>query len=394
MTTYSLDAFHSVRRKDKLMCPASRYPVLRSLVKGFHESQRTNFRLVMSAIVEVGTARSIRIAERLCVWLGILFQSALNRFYRFLGNHRFDELALAKRMLWLLSQRMGQKLLISIDWTEWHDDLRMLVASVVCGKRAIPVYSAAFHKSLIPRSQNSRENAFLAVLSNALMEQKLDAIIFCDRGFRRASWLKLLQDKGLSYVVRLKSDVYAMPAGKPKARLDSLSLQPGQWNDLGRVKLRTDGVISTRVVGVRQRGMKEQWWMATNLRVGVRRLAAYYDRRMTVEEQIRDTKGCRFGVKLYWTQFKSPQHLGRMAILIGVAILLWTAAGVMAAEQKPSLLFCHPKKGPRCSYVTIGLMAVERIAKQTKLTSLTVIVNLPLPCLRNFGWLSTWRETT
>lgn len=376
------------------MHPANRYPVLRSLVKDFPANHRMNFMLVMSALLEVGAARSISVAERLCVWLNILFQSALNRFYRFLGNHRFDELELTKRMLWLLSQRMGRKLLISIDWTEWHDDLRMLVASVTCGKRAIPVYCAAFKKSNIPRSQNSRENAFLTVLDRALKDLGLDAIFFCDRGFRRASWLKQLEEKGLRYVVRLKADVCVTPKDQAKTRLDLLGLQQGQRVDLGQVKLRSDGVMTVRVVGMWQKGMKEQWWLATNLRAGIRKLAAYYDRRMTIEEQFRDGKGCRFGVKLYWTQFKKPQHLGRMAMLVGVAMMLWIAVGVAAAKEIPSLRFPHPTKGPRCSYVTIGLRAFMRIARRLRLTALTVALLLPKPEIRNFTWLSPWQETT
>jgi hypothetical protein len=376
------------------MHPAIRYPVLRSLVKHFPKNHRTNFMLVMGALLDAGTARSFSIAHRLCVWLNILFQSALNRFYRFLGNHRFDELALTKRMLGLLSQRMGRRLLISLDWTEWHDDLRMLVASVTCGKRAIPVYCAAFEKSNIPRSQNSRENAFLSVLDRVLKDLGLDPIIFCDRGFRRASWLKQLEEKGLRYVVRLKSDVCVTPKSQAKIRLDAIGLQRGQSVDLGRVKLRCDGVMTVRVVGAWQRGMKEQWWLATNLRAGVRKLASYYDRRMTIEEQFRDSKGCHFGVKLYWTQFKNPQHLGRMAMLVGVAMMLWTAVGVAATQDKTSMRFPHPTKGPRRSYVDIGLQAFSSLAISLKLTALKVALLLPEPELRNFAWLSTWQETT
>jgi hypothetical protein len=43
-------------------------------------------------------------------------------------------------------------------------------------------------------------------------------------------------------------------------------------------------------------------------------LAALYDRRMAIEEQIRDTKGARFGLKLVWTQIKTPQALGRFTL--------------------------------------------------------------------------------
>jgi hypothetical protein len=33
----------------------------------------------------------------------------------------------------------GRRLRIALDWTEWHHDLKMLVASVIVGRRAIPV---------------------------------------------------------------------------------------------------------------------------------------------------------------------------------------------------------------------------------------------------------------
>jgi len=60
--------------------------------------------------------------------------------------------------------KKSQTLLISIDWTEWHPPLRMLVASVVTGTRAVPVYVATFMKAAIVRSQNCWENTFLKML--------------------------------------------------------------------------------------------------------------------------------------------------------------------------------------------------------------------------------------
>lgn len=370
------------------MHPFNKYPVLRSLVKNFESRHRNTLGLVLAALLASGSARSIHLAERISAWLGTLFQSALNRLYRFLGNHRFDELKLVRFNLRLLSQKLGTKLMVAIDWTEWHDDLRMLVATVPCGRRSIPVYAAAFHESLIPRSQNSRENTFLAILADALKAEGLHAIILCDRGFRRVSWLKLLKQKGLDFVVRLKADVHATPRNGTPVRLDALVLAQGQQRDLGRVKLRIDGVFDVRVVGMRQQGMKDAWWLATSLQCGPRRLAGYYDRRMAIEENLRDTKGCRFGVRLYWTQFKRPENLGRMAMIVGVAMILWTAAGRAAVQRRPSLLYNHSTKGPRCSLVTIGIRQLQHEANLRELT-LTRIVNLlPSVQVRKFEWLA------
>jgi hypothetical protein len=116
-------------------------------------------------------------------------------------------------------------------------------------------------------------------------------------------------------------------------------------------------------------------------------IVSYYDRRMTVEEQIRDQKGCRFGVKLYWTHFRKPDHLGRFARLTGIALYIWMVAGVAAAEAKPSLRMPHPTKGPRLSYVNIGIQALQTLRDEVELTGAYLASLLPRPVLRRFAWI-------
>lgn len=84
----------------------------------------------------------------------------------------------------------------------------------------------------------------------------------CDRGFRRASSLKLLLDQQLDFVVRLKADV-CVEYRKRKHRLDRLRLQPGAAMDLGFVPLRSDGLVTVRVIGVWAAGAKEPWWLVS-----------------------------------------------------------------------------------------------------------------------------------
>ena len=98
----------------------------------------------------------------------------------------------------------------------------------------------------------------------------------------------------------------------------------GNALDLGQVLLRQDGAVRVRVVGIWAKGAREPWWLATGSSAS---LAALYDRRMAIEEQIRDTKGARFGFQLVWTQIKTLQALARFTLLIGLAILLLTAIG-------------------------------------------------------------------
>ena len=96
---------------------------------------------------------------------------------------------------------------------------------------------------------------------------------------------------------------------------------------------------------------------------------------------------------MYWTQFKKPEHLSRMAQFVGVAILVWTACGVAATKAKPTLRFNHSKKGPRFSYVTIGMRSRENVMRRMPLNVHNVCAHIPKPVLRNFPWIRLCLET-
>jgi hypothetical protein len=335
--------------------PEKKYPILSSLVRPFRMRHRKTLALVMAAITATGQARSFAIATTMAVWLGTRLDSAINRFYRLLGNLRVDDTLLIAPMADLLCAKSTRLLLVSIDWTEWHHQLRLLVAAAVVGKRAIPLYAQAFAQRVWRRSQNTRENTFLRLLAQGIRQASAKAVILCDRGFRRVSWIVLLDQLQLAFVVRLQSDVLVELEADLHVALAEILLTQGQVVDLGLVALRSDGAITVRVIGYWAPGAHEPWWLATSETSDPRRVLKLYDRRMTVEEQFRDAKGCRFGVKLFWTQFRDPDALARFLMLLAPALLLWTLTGVAAARHNPSLRLSSRTKGPRQSYITIGL---------------------------------------
>jgi len=370
------------------MRPINRYPVLGFLFRHFHWRQQETLSCIVAALIECGAARSISIASVLAEWFKIRTDSALNRFYRLLRNPRIHDIELSKSFLGMLAHRLGRQLIIAVDWTEWHSDNRMLSACVVTDKRAIPVHVAAFHKTSMPTSQNVRENNFIKLLAMILKELGLRTILLCDRGFRRVSWLSLLQKCNLDFVVRLVDDVHVqLYEGAPRRALSAMGLVPGSVKDLGWVGLRQDSAVTVRVVGVWHPGAKEPWWLATSLDDDVKTIVAYYDRRMTIEEQFRDTKGKRFGVKLGWTQFKDPEHLARVALLVGISIFVWMAVGIARSEQHPSSRLIDRIKGPRFSYVTIGIHNMGWARQHMRLNFKNLTALLLPPNLRLFEWI-------
>ena len=130
------------------MSPEDNLAVVEQILKPLRKSQRKTITLVVEAMASMAQAASIPIAAFLSQVTATRLDSALTRFYRLLHNPKLDDLILTRQILWFLSQ-CPSPLLVALDWTEWHPPLRMLLASVIRGTRAIPVQSAVFSKDHI-----------------------------------------------------------------------------------------------------------------------------------------------------------------------------------------------------------------------------------------------------
>jgi hypothetical protein len=305
-----------------------------------------------------------------------------------LKNRRIDDTELVSTLAGMLCRNPQRHLVVPIDWTEWHHGLRILVASIVVGKRGVPLFVQAFAQRIWRRSQNTRENTFLRLLAEGLRRAAVHATILCDRGFRRVTWLMLLQQQRLDFVVRLMDDVHAEIEPGVKVALGDILLTQGQLVDLGFVPLRSDAVATVRVIGYWAPGAHEPWWLATSHSGDARRVLKLYDRRMTVEELLRDSKGCRFGGKLFWTQFRDPDALARFLMMLAIALLIWILVGVAAARRDSSLRLPSRNNGPRQSYVTIGTRIAASGASHPRLTAATLDRLLEPPVLRRVAGAS------
>jgi hypothetical protein len=127
-------------------------------------------------------------------------------------------------------------------------------------------------------------------------------------------------------------------------------------------------------------------WLATDLTNAVSKVVAYYDRRIGIEEQFRDAKGVRFGVKLKWPRFTRPEFVERMYLIVGVALLLWTTVGRAVEEAEPKVRLKSKSKGARLSLARIGSYYWQKMSRQLKLTASFVREHLPPPRLRVFKW--------
>ena len=337
---------------DRAMNPLTRYPVLASLLSPFCLSQQKTCAALIAALCQAAQASSFAIAGQLSCLTDVQLGSALTRLYRFLRNDRFDDWLLTEQMLRLLGARPGP-LPVALDWTCWHDRFSLLTASVCTGPRSIPVVASACSARNLSRSRNLWEETFLRLVVERLRAAPVEAVWLFDRGFHRVGWLRRMVEMEQHFVVRLKRDVTVrLPEGA--CLLKSLAVREGERRDFGFVELRQDGAVRVRLIGVWARGAKEVWWLATDLTNAVSKLVAYYDRRMGIEEQFKDAKGVRFGVKLKWTRFTRPEFVERMDPLVGVVLLLWTSVGRAVEESEPKVRLASRTKGARLSHARRG----------------------------------------
>jgi hypothetical protein len=368
------------------MNPLQNYPILSSLLRPFRLSQRKTCAAVVAALCQAAQASSFAIAGQLSCLTNVQLGSALTRLYRFLRNERFDNWLLTEQLLRLLGRDQSH-LLLALDWTCWQSRFSVLTASVCTGTRSIPVASSACVSRNLSRSQNLFEETFVHLLVDRLRAARVEAIWLCDRGFHRVAWLKKLVEMKQHFVVRLKRDV-TVHLREKAVMLKSLEVKEGERCDFGFVQLRADEAVRVRLIGVWATGAKEVWWLATDLTNRVSKIVSYYDRRMGIEEQLRDSKGNRFGMKLKWTQFTKAEFVERMYLLVGIALLLWTSVGRAVEDQEPKVRLVSKQKGARLSLARIGSYYWQKVTKQVKLTSLFVRQNLPPPRLRVFKWLT------
>jgi hypothetical protein len=188
------------------------------------------------------------------------------------------------------------------------------------------------------------------------------------------------------FVVRLQRDltVHLREGG---CLSKTLEIHEGERRDFGFVHLRADKAVYVRLIGVWAKGAKEVWWLATDLTNVVSKVVALSDRRMGIEEQFRDAKGSRFGMKLKSTQFTRAEFVERSYLLVGLALLLRTSVGSVVEKSQPKVRLMSQTKGARLSLVRIGSYYWQKVTKQLKLTTRFVREHLPPPRLRMFKWL-------
>ncbi|MCA1626984.1 MAG: transposase, partial [Acidobacteria bacterium] len=281
------------------------------------------------------------IAERSCCQATLArywgnFEAAAKRLSRFLHNERLETAALAHAQARLIVSQLplSGEVRVAIDWTI-EDTQHLLVASLMIGRRAIPLLWEAYAESELKDRRSEYEREFIrTLLTEALCGvARSRLIITADRGFAAVELFDVLSELKVSWVLRVKSSTKVQIAGEWR-RLHRLRLPGNQRRrSLGRLPYCAKSPRRLYVTHARARARTGKWgiwYLVSNRNWSAVQTTAEYARRFGCEEGFRDAKRmlgfaqARIADLAAWT---------RMFTLVAIALLMLVGIGCCLVQQ-------------------------------------------------------------
>jgi hypothetical protein len=296
------------------------------------------------------------------------FEAASKRLSRLLHNARLETEELARSHARALVGKLPLTgpVRLALDWTT-EDSQHLLVASVRVGSRALPLYWRSYHDAELKARMSLYEREFVRALFVEVLAgvARHRLILTADRWFADVDLLDLLDEMGVSYVIRTKSN-YHVRVDDRWRRLDSLGWRGNQrrraW---GRVWYCEGDPRRVYLCQARARDAKGRWgiwYLLSNRPLSAVRMSHEYARRFTCEEGFRDSKRllgfaeARIKCLAAWT---------RMFALVAVALLMLTRMGCALLERADRGQWLRRVRSRRAAHSELSLVrsVVELLAQ-------------------------------
>lgn len=268
---------------------------------------------------------------------GILPRSGVKQVDRLLSNAGLDVWALfANWVPYVVGER--SEIVVAMDWTDFDDDDQTSICLNLLTNhgRATPLVWQTLTKSGLKGNRSAAEDVALLRLKDVLPAHVTKVTILADRAFGDVNLYAHLDELRWNFVIRFRGCVQ-VEDNQGEARTAE------EWlSKTGHARLLRDARVTASrhqlpaVVAVKQRGMKDAWYLASNLpEATATQLIKLYGRRFTIEETFRDEKDWRLGMGLGHVRVGDCDRRDRMLLLSAMAVVLLTLLG--AASEATGL---------------------------------------------------------
>ena len=290
----------------------------------------------------------------------IKFESRRRQLQRFLKLPQLSVKLLWFPLIkyWLRQQRGSQKLkgnqrgnfrkiqhkgylLLVIDRTQWSER-NLMVVSLICGKRALPVYW-----QLLAKKGNSNLRQQKALLSPVIrLLRPYRVILIGDREYHSAKLAEWLKAKGLDFALRQKRSTCIAENGGDYEALKHLGFQPGMRQFFVGIHSTQSHQLGPFNLAVRWRrkyrgkGGAEPWYILTSLN-SLELTLFCYRARWGIEAMFKDCK--TGGYNLEQTQVNETRFLA-LVLLVAIAYTLSTFQGKTLKNPPVRQYICRLKE--------------------------------------------------
>ncbi|MDT3676330.1 MAG: IS4 family transposase [Microcystis wesenbergii TW10] len=236
-------------------------------------------------------------------------------------------------------------LLLVIDRTDWKGR-NLFVASVICGKRALPVYWILLDKQ--GSSNLGNQKNFLKPVLKFL--KSYPVVVIGDREFHSVQLGKWLDEKGIAFILRQKKGTSLLLSGEENYQpLKALDIQPGTQHFFSDIyhtsahKLGPFNLATRWKRRYRSKPAEAPWYLLTNLD-SLDETLNLYESRFGIEAMFKDCKTGGYNIEK--TKVSEPRFLA-LVLLIAIAYSLNTIRGQQLNILPHRVYICRLKESNR-----------------------------------------------
>jgi hypothetical protein len=300
--------------------------------ESFHQKRVESIANAAIGVVKAVDLKVQSIGHGLASMMDKQSKHAIKQIDRYLSNEGID---LGEFFSCWVKYEVGslKEIVLAMDWTEFEADKQstFTIHQISRHSRAMPLLWKSVEKESLKDKRNDYEDELLNQLKENL-PIGIKVTILADRGFADTKLMELLTKLGFDYVIRIKKNFYV-------ENFEATSKPAEDWlSDDSKTVMIKDALLTQekfkvkRFVAVKDKNMKQAWFLVSSLEVSATTLIKLYAKRFTIEEGYRDFKDDRFGMGLSNTSIKSPARRDRLLIAAAIANILLTILGAAGED--------------------------------------------------------------
>jgi hypothetical protein len=232
-------------------------------------------------------------------------------------------------------QKLGDNILIMVDYTTDTDDFLILMASVNFGGRSVPLYFSmrSYPKRKGQSDQKKMERAFLRELRHVL-SKKYTYTIVADRGFGNDRFAQLCVEFGFDYVLRVCDNLNIKIENNQLNLKDfmgqnkSFTAHVCAWNKEANFEVKTQN--------------NSTWFIFSSLPLD-ESFSAIYQKRFAIEKCFQDQKSSGFNIEK--TKIRKYDRFKRLYFTMCLAQLFTVILGEYITNENHPLKKKFPVTG-------------------------------------------------